>query len=230
MALLLLPSAFASAENSSTEQAKSADVKTEEVKATEVKTDKKKVDMGDPTAVYSSFGAEYNSDNTLDMSVGIASGRHLLLVESKGGFDALSATYANMTQGSGFYAETTFNQDVRSLSAGYITTFKVGKVVTFYPVAMLGYNNNDALDFVTPTAIAGVYTRINVAPGWQLGLDPFVSAYGKDNEDGVFTTLSTDMFVGYQYEQHRFRLGYASSLVSSDKDDHSMFFNYKIAF
>lgn len=30
------------------------------------------------------------------MSVGIASGRHLLLVENKGGFDALSATYANM--------------------------------------------------------------------------------------------------------------------------------------
>lgn len=192
--------------------------------------DEQKIDMGDPTAIYSSLGTEYNTDGTLDVSVGVASGRHLLLVETKEGFDALSATYANMTQGSGFYAETTFNQDVRSLSAGYVTTFKMGETVTFYPVGMLGYTNYENIDYVTPTATVGVYTRINIAPGWQLGLDPFVSAYGKEDEGGVFSTLSTDMFVGYQYQQHRFRVGYASSIVSSDKDDHSVFFNYKIAF
>jgi len=200
------------------------------VHAEELKKGKQKIDMGDPTAVYSSVGAEYNSDGTLDLSVGVASGRHLLLVESKQGFYALKATYANMSQGSGFYAETTFNQDVRSLSAGYMTTFKMGERVTFYPVAMLGYSNYENIDYVTPTATLGVYTRVNIAPGWQLGLDPFVTAYGKEDKGGLFSTLSTDIFVGYQYKQHRFRLGYASSVVSSDKDDHSMFINYKVAF
>ena len=192
--------------------------------AQEPEKEKAKIDMGDPTAIYSSLGTEYNSDGTLDVSVGLASGRHLLLVETKQGFDALSATYANMTQGSGFYAETTFNQDVRSLSAGYVSTFKMGKTVTFYPVGMLGYTNYDNINYITPTATLGVYTRINIAPGWQLGVDPFVSVYGKEDQGGVFSTLSTDMFVGYQYQQHRFRLGYASSVVSSDKDDHSNLF------
>ena len=200
------------------------------VHAADEKAESKQVDMGDPTAIYSSFGTEYDSDGTLDVSLGVASGRHLLLVETKEGFDALKATYANMSQGSGFYAESTFNKDIRSLSAGYITTFKMGETVTFYPVGMLGYTNYDNLDYVTPTATLGVYTRINIAPGWQLGLDPFVTAYGKEDQGGVFSTLSTDMFVGYQYQQHRFRVGYASSIVSSNKDDHSIFFNYKVAF
>ena len=41
-----------------------------------------KVDMADPTAVYSSLGAEVNTAG-VDMSVGVASGRHLALLESK---------------------------------------------------------------------------------------------------------------------------------------------------
>ncbi len=71
--------------------------------------------MGDPTAIYSSVGAEYDTDGTFDVSFGLAFGRHLLLVETKEGMDSLSATYANMTQGSGFYAEMTFNQANRKL-------------------------------------------------------------------------------------------------------------------
>ena len=194
------------------------------------KIEKKTVDMGDPTAIYSSFGMEYNTEGTFDISGGVASGNHLLFVETKDGFDALSATYANMSDGAGFYAETTFNQDVRSLSGGYVMTFKVADAVSFYPVAMVGYTNHENIDYVTATGTLGVYTRINIAPGWHVGVDPFLTAYGKENEGGVFTTLSTDMFVGYQHKQHRIRMGYASSVVQSEEDDHSLFINYKIAF
>ena len=191
---------------------------------------KEQVDMGDPTAIYSSFGMEYNSEGTFDISGGVASGNHLLFVETKNGFDALSATYANMAGGSGFYAETTFNKDARSLSGGYVITFKPSEIITFYPVAMIGYTNHENIDYITPTGTLGVYTRINIAPDWHLGVDPFVTVYGREDKDGVFSTLSTDMFVGYQFKQHRVRLGYASSLVDTGEDDHSVFMNYKIAF
>ncbi|MGR4988283.1 hypothetical protein ACPV3U_01780 [Vibrio rotiferianus] len=180
-----------------------------------------KVDMADPTAVYSSFGAEVNSEDG-DMSIGIASGRHLALLESKGGFDKLKLTYANMTDGQGFYTEIGGNKDIRNVSAGYIMTFKFDALV-IYPVAMLGYTNNEVIDDYDMTSTVGWYTRYKFGDNFHLGLDPFYSSqYGTEYLD----SLSTDLFIGYQRGRHRFRVGV--NMISNDEEQY--FANYKVAF
>ena len=180
-----------------------------------------KVDMADPTAVYSSFGAEVNTEG-VDMSVGFASGRHLALLESKDGFDKLKLTYANMKEGQGFYTEVGGNKDIRNVSAGYIMTLKF-EALTIYPVAMLGYTNNEVVDEYDMTSTLGWYTRYKWGDNFHLGLDPFYSSqYGSEYLD----SLSADLFLGYQYGRHRLRLGV--NMLSND--DEQYFLNYKIAF
>ncbi len=180
-----------------------------------------KVDMADPTAVYSSLGAEVNTAG-VDMSVGVASGRHLALLESKDGFDKLKLTYANMKDGQGFYTEVGGYSDVRNVSAGYIMTFKLDALV-IYPVAMLGYTNNEVQDDYDMTSTLGWYTRYKFADNFHLGLDPFYSSqYGSEYLD----SLSTDLFVGYQHGRHRVRLGV--NMISNDEEQY--FLNYKVAF
>ncbi|WP_150102042.1 hypothetical protein [Shewanella halifaxensis] len=175
------------------------------------------LDMSDPTAVYSSLGISVDTREDLDVNGGFAWGVNQLLIETKGGGDSVSLTYARMTEGSGLYAETTFNKDLRSVNAGYITTFSLAESMKLYPVIMGGYINDEVSDDVTPIMSTGFYFRYNFGSGFHLGVDPFYTI-GTDS----FDSFVVDTFLGYQYKSHRFRVG-----IDEDKE---VSLEYKIAF
>ncbi|AQS39319.1 hypothetical protein Sps_04213 [Shewanella psychrophila] len=168
------------------------------------------IDMSDPTAVYSSIGVKADSSGTLDASTGFAWGSNQLLVESKGGAESLSLTYANMSQGSGFYGEASGNSAQRSASIGYVTTLMLSEKLKIYPVIMAGYINDEIMDRVTGIATAGFYTRYNLGSGFHLGLDPCFT-FGQDG----YQVNTFDAFVGYQHKTHRLRLGVNEDRESS---------------
>ncbi|WP_083700142.1 hypothetical protein [Shewanella sp. UCD-KL12] len=187
-------------------------------KDTDTDKDKDKtVDMSDPTAVYSSIGVKADTSGKLDASAGFAWGNNQLLIESKGGGDSLSMTYANMNKGAGFYAEASGNAERRSTSIGYVTTLPLAENLKIYPVIMAGYINDELMDEVTGIVTAGFYTRYNLGSGFHLGLDPFFT-YGQNG----YQANTFDAFIGFQHKTHRIRLG-----VNEEKE---LTLQYNIAF
>ncbi|USD42776.1 hypothetical protein J4N42_19345 [Vibrio sp. SCSIO 43135] len=180
---------------------------------------KKGVDMSDPTAVYSSVGTSFTSEGNVDLSAGFAWGKNLLSIETKNGADAINARYAWMTDGRGVYGEAYFNHetDTVSGSVGYIHTFKVHEKVKLYPLAMVGFNDNDITDTML-TGTIGMYTRVDIGSGFHLGLDPFYTV-----GEGDYDSHSVDTFVGKQVDNHRVRVGINSA-------DEELYFKWQMAF
>ncbi|WP_394246548.1 hypothetical protein [Vibrio profundi] len=179
-----------------------------------------KVDMSDPTAVYSSVGTSFTSSGEVDLSAGFAWGEHLLSIETKQGADALSTRYAWMREGRGLYAEGYFDHelDTQSGSVGYIHTFQLHEKIKIYPLAMLGVNNNQNTDSTIATGTVGMYTRIDIGSGFHLGVDPFYTVGEND-----YDHYSVDSFVGKQIDNHRVRVG-----VNSAEEE--MYFKWQMAF
>ncbi|AJR06207.1 hypothetical protein C9J03_26050 [Photobacterium gaetbulicola] len=164
-----------------------------------------KVNMADPTAVYSSVGMGIAANGDVDASFGLAFGKHGMSLESKKGFDELKARYYWMNEGQGFYTEGYFGGDVESLTGGYVATWKAMEKVTFYPVLTIGVNKNQVTDDSIAIGMAGFYSRIN-HNAWHIGFDNFYS-FGEDDYD----LYTYDAFVGYQIKNHRIRAGYDSN-------------------
>jgi|GEM_PF-6121661 len=179
-----------------------------------------KVDMSDPTAVYSSVGTSFTSSGEVDLSAGFAWGEHLLSIETKQGADALSTRYAWMREGKGLYAEGYFDHEseTQSGSVGYIHTFQLHEKIKIYPLAMLGVSNNEMTSDTIATGTVGMYTRIDIGSGFHLGVDPFYTVGEND-----YDQYSLDSFVGKQIDNHRVRVG-----VNSAEEE--MYFKWQMAF
>lgn len=182
------------------------------------------IDMNDPTQTFSSVGTEMHSDGSVDFSFGVAHGKHMGVLESKGGLESAKLTYLQLEQGEGFYTELTGGGEVNSASAGYIWTLAMNDSLNFHPVAMAGYADANEYSHSTMTGTLGLYIRKNFDDGWSFGVDPFITGYDSMN-DGVKFDYSADYFVGKQINNHRFRLGYTNV-----EDDGALYINYKIAF
>lgn len=191
--------------------------------------DTKQLDMADPTAVYSSVGAHLYTNGDLDLSAGFAWGKNMLAVESKGGFDAANIRYAHMNlwNNLGVYAESTieFEDNFGSTATiGAVSTLKAGDWITFYPILTLGGLEVREDKWIATTTV-GTYTRIKLVNGFSLGLDPFLT-YGESD----YNSLSTDVFINYQYQNHQVRLGYIGSSVESSDFEGEGYLEYKMAF
>lgn len=182
------------------------------------------VDMNDPTQTFSSVGAEMHSNGTVDFSVGLAHGKHMGVLETKGGLESAKLTYLQLENGQGFYTEIAVGGDVNSASAGYIWTLPMAEGLNFHPVAMVGYADSNDFSHSTATGTLGMYVRKNFNDGWSFGIDPFITLHDTII-DGFETKYSADYFVGKQVANHRFRFGYTNV-----EDEGAMYINYKIAF
>lgn len=189
----------------------------------------KPVDMADPTAVYSSFGANAYTNGDLDLSAGLAWGKNMLAIESKQGFDALNVRYANMDlwNGIGVYAESTAQLDKEfgtTASIGAVSTWHVVDNWTIYPVLTVGGMELTEENWIT-TGTAGLYNRFNLSHGFSLGLDPFYT-YGESD----FNSINVDAFVSYQVKNHQIRIGYSGAETSYSDFEGESYIKYKMAF
>ncbi|EAS42970.1 hypothetical protein C9J48_17550 [Photobacterium profundum] len=175
------------------------------------------IDMSDPTAVYSAVGISLNSEQNVDISGSVAWDNNQLLVETNNGANSLGLTYAYMEEGSGLYAEADINTDLRSYSVGGVTTLEATDCLKFYPVAMLGFINDETTEDSTAITTLGTYTRYTIGKGLHLGLDAFYILGTQGYDD-----YAVDAFLGYQYQRHRLRLG-----IDQDEE---IELEYKIAF
>ncbi|WP_132765312.1 hypothetical protein [Vibrio crassostreae] len=185
--------------------------------------------MADPTAVYSSVGAHAYTNGDLDLSAGLAWGKSVLAVESKGGFDAFNVRYAkmNMWNGVGIYAESTIQTEKdfgTTASVGAVGTYSLNNRWTMYPILTFGSTEHIEDDWIA-TGTVGVYNRFKLGSGFSLGIDPFYTI-GESNYESTYI----DSFVNYQYKNHQIRIGYNGSESHVTDFDGEGYIEYKMAF
>jgi len=188
------------------------------------KVDGEKLDMTDPTNVYSSVGTRVNSEGLIDINAGFAMGNKVLKIDTLDGMQGAKFKGAMFKGNKGLYVSGKFKKDLQGLNLGYIQKFPVLPTLKLVPFGTLGAVNK--LNETDPALTVGLYIRGGKNQGFKYGADIInTTLLYDDNDTSNDTTL--EVYVGYQYKTHLVQVG----ADNDNKDEDFLpYISYKLAF
>jgi hypothetical protein len=186
--------------------------------------DKNKLDMTDPTQIYSSVGTRVNSEGKIDLNAGFAMGNKVLKIDTLNGMQGAKFKGVMFKENRGLYISGKVKKDVQGVNLGYIHKFHVLPTLKLVPFGTFGVTNN--LNEADPTITAGMYIRGGKKQGFKYGADIINTTLFHDDGDNSNNT-TVDAYIGYQYKVHLVQIG-----ADNDNSDEDFipYISYKYAF